>query len=73
MRIDLILTIPSLNINIRHREQKNMLMHHITYSNSMLEQSNKIAEFINNGSHWVYKTAIAIDAEAEVAGVNPLF
>ena len=42
--------------------------HH--YSNGMLEQSNKIVEFIN-GSHWVYKTAIAIDAE--VAGVNPLF
>ena len=36
----------------------------------MLEQSNKIEEFINNGSHWFYKTAIAIDAE--VAGVNPL-
>jgi hypothetical protein len=37
----------------------------------MLEQSNKIEEFINNGSNWVFKTAIAMDVE--VGGVNPIY
>jgi len=38
---------------------------------AMLEQSNKIEEFINNGSNWVFKTAIAMDVE--VGGVNPIY
>jgi hypothetical protein len=38
---------------------------------AMFEQSNKIEEFINNGSNWVFfKTAIAMDVE--VGGVNPI-
>ena len=39
---------------------------------AMFEQSNKIEEFINNGSNWgfFFKTAIAMDVE--VGGVNPI-
>jgi hypothetical protein len=36
----------------------------------MIEQSNKIDEFINNGSNWVFRSAIAMDVE--IGGVNPL-
>ena len=38
---------------------------------AMLEQSNRIDEFINNGSNWVFKSAIAMDVE--LGGVNPLY
>ena len=37
----------------------------------MTEQSNRIDEFINNGSNWVFKSAIAMDVE--LGGVNPLY
>jgi hypothetical protein len=43
----------------------------INIQNAMLEQANKIDEFINNGSNWVFKSAIAMDVE--IGGVNPLF
>lgn len=38
---------------------------------AMSEQSNRIDEFINNGSNWVFKSAIAMDVE--LGGVNPLY
>ena len=38
---------------------------------AMLQKSNKIVEFINNGSNWVFKTAIAMDVE--VGSVNPIY
>jgi len=38
---------------------------------AMLEQSNRIDEFINNGSNWVFRSAIAMDVE--IGGVNPLY
>jgi len=29
----------------------------------MIEQSNRIGDFINNGSNWIFKQAIAIDMD----------
>ena len=37
---------------------------------SMIEQSNRIEDFINNGSNWIFKSAIAMDVE--VGGINPI-
>jgi len=30
---------------------------------AMIEQSNRIGDFINNGSNWIFKPAIAIDMD----------
>ena len=37
----------------------------------MIEQSNRIEDFINNGSNWIFKSAIAMDVE--VGGINPIY
>jgi hypothetical protein len=38
---------------------------------AMIEQSNRIEDFINNGSNWIFKSAIAMDVE--VGGINPIY
>ena len=38
---------------------------------SMIEQSNRIEDFINNGSNCIFKSAIAMDVE--VGGINPIY
>jgi hypothetical protein len=37
----------------------------------MIEQSNRIEDFINNGSNCIFKSAIAMDVE--VGGINPVY
>ena len=37
----------------------------------MIEQSNRIEDFINNGSNCIFKSAIAMDVE--VGGINPTY
>ena len=37
----------------------------------MIEQSNRIEDFINNGSNCIFKSAIAMDVE--VGGINPIY
>jgi len=37
----------------------------------MIEQSNRIEDFINNGSNWIFKSAIAMDVD--VGGINPIY
>ena len=48
----------------KHKIKKNI-------SKAMLEQSNKIEDFINNGSNWVFNRAIAMDIE--IGAMNPVF
>jgi len=35
----------------------------IEIESAMIEQSNRIGDFINNGSNWIFKPAIAIDMD----------
>jgi hypothetical protein len=37
----------------------------------MIVQSNRIEDFINNGSNCIFKSAIA--ADVEVGGINPIY